>query len=96
MTKRQRTSSQAEEEEPPALTVEQHRAIIMSRSIVVEWDIKVADFSDLRFEDWMLPEMVELAGWLPFIRTTGYTSKNMVQEFYCAILETRDLVEPCM
>lgn len=27
---------------------------------------------------------------------TGYASKNMVREFYCAILQTRNLKEPSM
>ncbi|KAB1222774.1 hypothetical protein CJ030_MR2G022265 [Morella rubra] len=44
----------------------------------------------------MLPEVVEQVGWLPFIWRTGYASKNMVREFYCAILEARDLAEPSM
>ncbi|KAB1223274.1 hypothetical protein CJ030_MR2G002411 [Morella rubra] len=82
MSKRRRTSSQAEEEEPPALSVEQHRVIIISCLIVVEWDIKLADFYDLRFEDRTLPEVVEQAGWLSFIRRTVYTSKNMLRKFF--------------
>ncbi|KAB1213107.1 hypothetical protein CJ030_MR5G015905 [Morella rubra] len=60
-----------------ALTVEQHTTIIMSRSIVVEWDIKLADFNDLTFEGRTLPEVVEELGWLPLIHRTGYASKNM-------------------
>ncbi|KAB1209575.1 hypothetical protein CJ030_MR6G020522 [Morella rubra] len=98
MSKRARTSSQADDEQSSArtLTVEQHTAIIMSRSIVVERDIKLADFNDLTFEGRTLPEVVEGLGWLPLIHRTGYASKNMVREFYCSILRARDLEEPSM
>jgi hypothetical protein len=98
MSKRPRTSGQADEEQSStrALTVEQHTTIIMSRSIVVERDIKLADFNDLTFEGWTLPEVVEGLGWLPLIHRTGYASKNMVREFYCSILRVRDLEEPSM
>ncbi|KAB1205803.1 hypothetical protein CJ030_MR7G028012 [Morella rubra] len=93
MSKRLRTSSQAEDEQPPTLTLEHHTTIIMSRSIVFERDIKLADFYDLTFEDQSLPEVVEQAGWLPFIQRTGYASKNMLRGFYCAILWARNLEE---
>ncbi|KAB1227466.1 hypothetical protein CJ030_MR1G023798 [Morella rubra] len=98
MSKRSHTSGQADDEQPStrALTVEQHTAIIMSRSIVVERDIKLADFNDLTFEGRTLPEVVEELGWLPLIHRTGYASKNMVREFYCSILQARDLEEPSM
>ncbi|KAB1205865.1 hypothetical protein CJ030_MR7G027950 [Morella rubra] len=98
MSKRARTSSQADDEQSSArtLTVEQHTTIIMSRSIVVERDIKLADFNDLTFEGRTLPEVVEGLGWLPLIHRTGYASKNMVREFYCSILRARDLEEPSM
>ncbi|KAB1209572.1 hypothetical protein CJ030_MR6G020519 [Morella rubra] len=64
MSKRARTSSQADDEQSSArtLTVEQHTTIIMSRSIVVERDIKLADFNDLTFEGQTLPEVVEGLG----------------------------------
>ncbi|KAB1225149.1 hypothetical protein CJ030_MR1G006434 [Morella rubra] len=98
MSKRSRTSGQADDEQPStrALTLEQHTTIIMSRSIVVERDIKLADFNDLTFEGRTLPEVVEELGWLPLIHRTGYASKNMVREFYCSILRARDLEEPSM
>ena len=44
----------------------------------------------------MLPEIVEQAGWLPFVQRTGYASKNLVREFYAFILRARDVEEPIM
>ncbi|KAB1206356.1 hypothetical protein CJ030_MR7G018913 [Morella rubra] len=72
MSKRARTSSQADIEQPSGstLTLEQHTTIVMSRSIVVERDIKLADFYDLTFEGRTLPEVVEEIGWLPLIHRT--------------------------
>lgn len=65
----------------------------MSRTIVVERHILLIDFYDLRFKDWTLPEVVEQAGWVLFLQRTGYTSKNMVREFYAAILWAVNLDE---
>ncbi|KAB1199699.1 hypothetical protein CJ030_MR0G015469 [Morella rubra] len=97
MNKRLRTSSQADVEgsSAPALSLDEH-TIIMSRSVVVERHIQLADFYELRFEDQTLPEIVEQAGWLPFLQRTGYASKNLVREFYASILRVRDLEEPSM
>ncbi|KAB1226383.1 hypothetical protein CJ030_MR1G015959 [Morella rubra] len=80
MSKRTRTSSQAYDEQPftLALTLAQHTTIIMSRSIVVERNIKLADIYDPTFD------------------MTGYASKNIVWESYCAILWARNLEEPSM
>ncbi|KAB1201635.1 hypothetical protein CJ030_MR0G002163 [Morella rubra] len=63
MNKRLRTSSQADAEESsgPGLSLDEHTAVIMSRSVVVERHIQLADFYELRFEDRTLPEMVEQA-----------------------------------
>ncbi|KAB1210366.1 hypothetical protein CJ030_MR6G013858 [Morella rubra] len=73
MNKRLRTSSQADAEESsaPGLSLDEHTAVIMSRSVVVERHIQLADFYELRFEDRTLPEIVEQAGWLPFSRGPG-------------------------
>ncbi|KAB1215928.1 hypothetical protein CJ030_MR4G028702 [Morella rubra] len=68
----------------------------MSHSVVVERHIQLANFYELRFEDRTLPEIVEQAGWLPFVQRTGYASKNLVREFYASILQARDLEEPSM
>ncbi|KAB1200233.1 hypothetical protein CJ030_MR0G007797 [Morella rubra] len=68
----------------------------MSRTIFVERDIKLADFYDVTFESQTLPEVVEEIGWLSLIHRTGYASKNLVREFYCAILRARDIEEPSM
>ncbi|KAB1226381.1 hypothetical protein CJ030_MR1G015961 [Morella rubra] len=65
----------------------------MSRSVVVERHIQLADFYELQFEDQTLPEVVEQAGWVLFLQRTGYTSKNMVREFYAAILWAVNLDE---
>ncbi|KAB1206645.1 hypothetical protein CJ030_MR7G001541 [Morella rubra] len=40
----------------------------MSRSVVVEQHIQLADFYELRFEDRTLPEIGEQVGWLPFLQ----------------------------
>ncbi|KAB1205772.1 hypothetical protein CJ030_MR7G028043 [Morella rubra] len=90
MNKRLRTSSQADAEESsaPGLSLDEHTAVIMSHSVVVERHIQLADFYELRFE--------EQAGWLPFVQRTGYASKNLVQEFYASILRARDVEEPSM
>lgn len=98
MSKRSRANSQADDKQSSArtLTVEQHTEIIMSRSIVVERDIKLADFNNLTFEGRTLPEVVEGLGWLSLIHRTGYASNNMVREFYCSILRARDLEEASM
>ncbi|KAB1205937.1 hypothetical protein CJ030_MR7G016917 [Morella rubra] len=98
MNKRLRTSSQADAEESsaPGLSLDEHTTIIMSHSVVVERHIQLADFYELRFEDRTLPEIVEQAGWLPFLQRTGYASKNLVREFYASILRARDLEEPSM
>ncbi|KAB1226123.1 hypothetical protein CJ030_MR1G023928 [Morella rubra] len=58
--------------------------------------ISSCDFYELRFEDRTLPEIVEQAGWLPFLQRTGYASKNLVREFYASILRARDVEEPSM
>ncbi|KAB1222731.1 hypothetical protein CJ030_MR2G026825 [Morella rubra] len=52
MSKSPRTSGQAEDEQPStlALTFEWHIAIVMSRTIFVERDIKLADFYDVTIE----------------------------------------------
>ncbi|KAB1212821.1 hypothetical protein CJ030_MR5G010121 [Morella rubra] len=55
-----------------------------------------AGHCDHTFEDGMLLEAVEQAGWLPFIQRTGYASKNMVREFYYTILRARNLEELSM
>ncbi|KAB1226751.1 hypothetical protein CJ030_MR1G022550 [Morella rubra] len=81
MSKRLCTSSQVEDEQPPALMLEQHTTIIMSRSIVVERHIKLEDFYDLTFEDRTLLKVVEQAGWLPFLQRTYYAMKNMARNF---------------
>ncbi|KAB1212634.1 hypothetical protein CJ030_MR5G009676 [Morella rubra] len=98
MSKRAHTSSQADIEQPSGSTLmlEQHTTIVMSRSIVVERDIKLADFYNLTFEGRTLPEVVEEIGWLPLIHRTGYASKNLVREFYCSILRATDIEEPSM
>ncbi|KAB1213200.1 hypothetical protein CJ030_MR5G024786 [Morella rubra] len=74
MNKRLRTSSQADAGESfgPGLSLDEHTAVIMSRLIVVEQHIQLADFYELRFEDRTLPEIVEQAGWLPFLQRTRY------------------------
>ncbi|KAB1225753.1 hypothetical protein CJ030_MR1G019928 [Morella rubra] len=73
MNKRLRTSSQADAEESsaPGLSLDEHTTVIMSRSVIVERHIQLADFYELRFEDRTLPEIVEQAGWLPLIQRTG-------------------------
>ncbi|KAB1227491.1 LRR receptor-like serine/threonine-protein kinase EFR [Morella rubra] len=80
----------------PGLSLDEHTTVIMSRSVVVERHIQLADFYELRFEDRTLPEIVEQAGWLPFLQRTGYASKNLVREFYASILRARDVEEPSM
>ncbi|KAB1220056.1 hypothetical protein CJ030_MR3G007097 [Morella rubra] len=82
MNKRLRTNSQADAEESsgPGLSLDEHTTVIMSRSVVVERHIQLADFYELRFEDRTLPEIVEQAGWLPFLQRTGYVSKNLLQD----------------
>ncbi|KAB1221523.1 hypothetical protein CJ030_MR2G027162 [Morella rubra] len=49
----------------------------MSCSIVIEQEIKLADFNDFQFEDQTLPEVVEQAGWVPFLQRTGSVSMDM-------------------
>ncbi|KAB1220446.1 hypothetical protein CJ030_MR3G009906 [Morella rubra] len=66
----------------------------MSCSVVVERHIQLVDFYELRFEDRTLLEIMEQAGWLPFLQRTGYASKNLVREFYASILRVRDLEKP--
>ncbi|KAB1227070.1 hypothetical protein CJ030_MR1G009581 [Morella rubra] len=60
-----------QESSAPGLSLDEHTAVIMSRSVVVERHIQLADFYELRFEDRTLPEIVEQAGWLPFSRGPG-------------------------
>ncbi|KAB1202142.1 hypothetical protein CJ030_MR8G020220 [Morella rubra] len=96
MSKHARTSGQADIEQPSSFTLMLHTSIVMSRSIVVERDIKLVDFYDLTFEGRTLPEVVEEIGWLPLIHSTGYASRNLVQKFYCAILQATDIEEPSM
>ncbi|KAB1206161.1 hypothetical protein CJ030_MR7G014306 [Morella rubra] len=64
MNKRLHTSSQADAEKSPgpALSLDEHAAVIMSHSVAVEQHIQLADFYELRFEDRTLPEIVEQAG----------------------------------
>ncbi|KAB1223343.1 hypothetical protein CJ030_MR2G028938 [Morella rubra] len=61
MSKRLRTSSQADAEESsaPALSLEEHTTVIMSCLVVVERHIQLKDFYELRFEDRTLPMIVE-------------------------------------
>lgn len=68
-SKRSCTNNQADDKQTsaPALMLEQHTTIIMSHLIIVEQDIKLADFYDLKFEDQMLPEVVEQASCLSFL-----------------------------
>ena len=63
------TSSQAnaEESSSPGLSLDEHIVVIMSRMVVIERHIQLADFYELRFENRTLPEVVEQAGWLPFV-----------------------------
>ncbi|KAB1226415.1 hypothetical protein CJ030_MR1G014122 [Morella rubra] len=92
------SSSQAYDEQPftLALTLEQHTTIIMSHSIVVERNIKLADIYDPTFEGRTFLKVVKHVGCVPFFHMTGYASKNIVREFYCAILWARNLEEPSM
>ncbi|KAB1220037.1 hypothetical protein CJ030_MR3G001926 [Morella rubra] len=98
MNKRLCITSQADAEEyfGPALLLDEHTAVIMSCLVVVEWHIQLANFYELRFKDRTLLEIVEQAGWLPFLHRTGHASKNLVREFYASILRARDLEEPSM
>ncbi|KAB1212504.1 hypothetical protein CJ030_MR5G019087 [Morella rubra] len=98
MSMRTCTSSQAYDEQPfaLALTLEQHITIIMSRSIVVEWNIKLEDIYGPTFKGRTFPKAVKHVGWVPFIHMTSYALKNIVWESYCAILWARNLEEPSM
>ncbi|KAB1219507.1 hypothetical protein CJ030_MR3G012303 [Morella rubra] len=57
---------------------------------------RISTIYNLLFEDQTLPEVGEKAGWLSFFQRTDYASKNMVQEFYAAILRLTILEEPSM
>ncbi|KAB1209759.1 hypothetical protein CJ030_MR6G005324 [Morella rubra] len=73
-------------EPAPTLSVEQHQAMIMFCSIIIERQITLSDFNDLRFENQTLPEIVQHEGWVPFLQRTGTISMDMVQDFYATIL----------
>ncbi|KAB1212638.1 hypothetical protein CJ030_MR5G009680 [Morella rubra] len=91
-----RRLADAEQSSTPALSLEQHTAIIMSHTIIVERHIQLSDFYNILFEDQTLPKVVEQASWLLFLQRTSSASKNMVREFYAAILRATNLEKPSM
>lgn len=72
------SSSQVDLELAPTLSMAQHQVVTMSRSIIIEWQIALAYLNDLRFEDQMLPEVVEHTDWVLFLQRTSYISMDMV------------------
>lgn len=74
--------------------VEEHRALIMSQSVIFEGQIILADFTDLRFENWTLPKVIAIQGWVSFLQRTGIVSIDLVQEFYADILLVPNISDP--
>lgn len=88
------SSSQKDPEPAPALSVEQHQAMIMSCSIIIELQITLSVFNNLRFENQTLLEVVEHAGWVPFLQRIGPVSMDIVRDFYAVIILFPNISDP--
>lgn len=83
MIKRQRSmgkgsSSQAESDSDSPLLIEQHLELFLSRSIIIERRVALADFNDLGFEDRLLPKIIVAQGWVPYLQRMGVASMDLV------------------
>lgn len=83
MIKRQRSmgkgsSSQAESNFDSPLLIEQHLELILSRSIIIERRVVLADCNDLGFEDRLHPKIIVAQGWVPYLQWMGVASMDLV------------------
>lgn len=76
------------------MKLEEQRALILGRAVIVECEVLFPDFEEMRFEGQSIGDIVGDKSWIGFLKRIGSTSVDLVQEFYVALLDVVDIYAP--
>ncbi|KAB1206491.1 hypothetical protein CJ030_MR7G000053 [Morella rubra] len=74
--------------------LEQQRVEIFSRLVIVEREVAVAKFEEMKYMSQNIGNIMDNQGWIGHLKREGIASVDLVWKFYTALLDVADLDAP--
>ncbi|KAB1215635.1 hypothetical protein CJ030_MR4G007293 [Morella rubra] len=71
--------------------LEQQRVEMLSRSVIVESEVYVVDFEELKYMGWSINDIMDNQDWIGYLKREDIASVDLVREFYAALLDVEDI-----
>ncbi|KAB1223583.1 hypothetical protein CJ030_MR2G024126 [Morella rubra] len=71
--------------------LEQQWVEMLSRSVIVEHEVFVVDFKELKYMGRSICDIMDDQGWIGYLKRDGIAFVDLVWEFYVALLDVEDI-----